>query len=462
MKKTITLSILSTWLILTLFPGLRLAAQEGISRPGPSKSMLTARKYYSGFDQAHDTYNAISAASDGKIYYVLSSALFDKGGQVYRYDPDGDKVEFLADLSEICGEKNTRVISQGKSHVRFYEKDGVLYFATHVGYYEIIDGMERLPENPPEGYGVYPGGHILSYNLGSGDFKDLAIAPEGEGIITMEMDKERGQIYGITWPGGYFIHYNIEQDHLRNLGQISANGEAGIPGDDYRVLCRSMFIDPGDGALYFSTSEGDVFTYRPDSKVLKKVEGVDLKIDYFGEYDPADPGSMGYNWRSIFWYAPEGAAYGVHGNSGYLFRFDPRKQEIELVERITSEPSRRCGMFDQFSYGYLGFQLGPDNKTIYYLTGGPIYIDGKRLKGKDRIAMGAAKGLENLHLVTYNIPDREYIDHGPVFYPDGTRPTYVNSIAIGPHGNVYTLARFEQDGRIIEDLVKIPDPFSVE
>jgi hypothetical protein len=28
-------------------------------------------------------------------------------------------------------------------------------------------------------------------------------------------------------------------------------------------------------------------------------------------------------------------------------------------------------MFDEFSYGYLGFTLGPDEQTIYYLTGGP-------------------------------------------------------------------------------------------
>lgn len=42
--------------------------------PDRKQLSLIARRYYSGFEQAHDTYNAISAASDGKIYYVLSSA----------------------------------------------------------------------------------------------------------------------------------------------------------------------------------------------------------------------------------------------------------------------------------------------------------------------------------------------------------------------------------------------------
>ncbi|NBB19846.1 hypothetical protein GVN20_10840 [Runella sp. CRIBMP] len=418
-------------------------------------SSLTAKAYFSGFELAHDTYNAITAASNGKIYYVLCSESYEVGGQMYAYDPSTDQTQFIADLTEICGEKSANAIPQGKSHVRFYENNGKLYFATHIGVYEMIEGMERLPTTTPNGKNLYPGGHFLAYDLATGEFEDLAIAPEGEGILTMTIDRERGHLYGITWPLGYFIHYDISAKTLKKVGLVSANGEAGIPGEDYRVLCRSMVVDPRDGAVYFSTSEGDIFTYHPDKEGLQKVEGIDLRIDYFGKYDPKHPGSMGYNWRKIFWYAPEQVAYGIHGNSGYLFRFDPQTPKIEIVERLTSEPSRKSGMFDQFSYGYLGFQPDPDGETIHYLTGGPIYIDGKRLKGADQIAKGAAKGLENLHLITFHIPTQTYKDHGPVFYADGSRPTYVNSIAIGADGAVYTLARFDHNGREIQDLVKI-------
>lgn len=443
------------WTVLGLLAGLMLKGQNNAEQ-----NKLIAKKYYSGFEMAHDTYNAISAASDGKIYYVLSSQSIDIGGQMYVYDPKTDKTSFVADLTEICGEKGKTTISQGKSHVRFYEYKGKLYFATHVGYYEMIDGMERLPENAPSGHKLYPGGHILSYDLSTREFEDLGIIPEGEGVITMEMDLQRGQIYCISWAKGYFIHYNLNTGKMKNLGLISANGEAGMPGDDYRVICRSMFVDSKDGKVYFSTSEGDIFSYGPNFSSIEKVEGANLRLDYFGKCDPTRPGNMGYNWRSIFWYAPENVAYGVHGNSGYLFKFDPRNSNVEIVDRITSEPSKKSGMFDQFSYGYLGFQLGPDKETLFYLTGGPIYVDGKRVKGVDEIAMGAAKGLENLHLITYNIPNQKYIDHGPVFYEDGERPTYVNSIAIGANGDVYTLARFMQGGKEIEDLIIIPNPFN--
>ncbi len=421
-------------------------------------SHLIASRHFSGFPEAHDSYNSISGASDGNIYYVLSSQEYNKAGQMFVFNPDSGKTTWLADLDEICGEKGKNVISQGKSHTRFYEDEGKLYFSTHVGYYEIIDGMERLPVHAPEGYKLYPGGHFLSYDLKHGTFENLAVAPKGEGIITMIMDKERKQLYGITWPSGYFIQYDLNNHVLNNYGKVDSNGEAGKVGEDYRVLCRSMFVDDRDGKVYYSTSEGDIFYFDPAVQSVKKLEEVNLRLDYFGKYDFKNPGSMAYNWRAIVWEPYEGMAYGVHGNSGYLFRFDPRKKTVEIVDRITSEPSRKSGMFDQFSYGYLGFDLGPDKRTLYYLTGGPIYVDGKRIKGVDEIAMGAARGLENLHLITYYIPRGKYTDHGPVFYSDGSRPTYVNSIALDKKGNVYTLARFEHKGKEIADLIQIPNP----
>ncbi len=450
-------ALLLTGLLPTYLCGPLLHAASGQESAQPRT--LVARTYNSGFDLAHDTYNAISAASDGKIYYVLSSASIDVGGQMYCYNPATDKIQHLADLTEVCGEKGLKKIPQGKCHCNFYERDRKLYFSTHAGFYEIVEGMEMMVKNPPKGYKLYPGGHLLSYDMASGKFEDLGTAPYGEAFLTMTMDTERGQIYAITWPKGYFIHYDLDTKKMKNLGTFSGKGETGVPGKTYRTLCRSMAVDPRDGTVYFTASAGEILSYSYNAETLRTVEGVDMKKDYFGSYDPASAGHMGYNWRRVVWYAPENMAYGVHGNSGYLFRFDPRKPDMEAVERITSEPSKRSGMFDQFSYGYLGFDLGPNGHTLYYLTGGPIYIDGKRLKGKDRIAMGAAKGLENLHIITYDIPTGKYIDHGRVFYKDGQRPLYVNSIAIGKDGTVYTLARITEKDHTRADLIKILDPF---
>jgi hypothetical protein len=429
---------------------------EEIQTSSVSTGKLTATAYNSGFTIAHDTYNGISAASDGNIYYVLCSQSIDTGGQMFSFNPASGKIKHLADLTEVCGEKGLNAIVQGKSHVNFVESAGKLYFATHIGYYSIVDGMETMGV-PPAGYKPYPGGHLLSYDLKNGSFEDLGIAPHKEGILTMNMDSKRGLIWGITWPTGYLFRYDLAKKEMKNIGPLTGDGETG-KGPLFRVICRSIAINPDDGTAYMTNSEGTILYCKAGSDIVERVEGEDLVKDYFGIYDPASPGSMGYNWRKATWYSPEKKIYGVHGNSGYLFRFDPAIPKIEVLDRITSEPSKRSGMFDQFSYGYLGFILGPDGRTLYYLTGGPIYKDGKRVAGKNSTSMGEAKGLENLHLITYDIPTSKYKDNGPVFYPDGNRPLYVNSIAVGADGTVYTLARITENGKTRTDLISIPGP----
>jgi hypothetical protein len=418
-------------------------------------SPLIARSFDSGFLDAHDTYNAMSMASDGCLYYVLSSDKIDVGGQMFRFNPSTEEINHLGDLNDICGQSGKKCIAQGKSHVLFYEYQQKLYFATHVGYYQLIDGMDRLPEQAPDGFDLYPGGHILSFDLGNETFEDLAIIPNGEGVVSMCMDTKRGNMFGITWPTGQFFTYQVNDKKLTLLGKISGNGEAGTPGKDFRSLCRALVVDEDTGYCYLTTIEGDIYYVDPMELKMHRLADVHLRLDYFGKYEPSLPGTMGYHWRQIFWYAPEQVAYGVHGNSGYLFKFDPKAQSIDIVERITSLPSKKSGFFDQFSYGYLGFSLGPDGKTIYYLTGGPIFENGKRIEGEKSIAKGAAKGLENLHLITYEIPTNTYQDHGPIFYENGDRPLYVNSISVDAAKNVYTLARVNRNGKIITDLIKI-------
>jgi hypothetical protein len=270
----------------------------------------------------------------------------------------------------------------------------------------------------------------------------------------MTMDARRGRLYGLTWPTGNFIRYDLATKNLKDLGPTARLGENG-KGDQYRTLCRSLVVAPRDGSCYFTTGDGDILAYRYDRDAIEKVEGEDMRKDYFGLYDPISPGHMGYNWRQTAWCEPEGAVYGVHGNSGYLFRFDPRRQRVDVLERLTSLPSKRCGMYDQFSYGYLGFALGPDGKTLHYLTGGPVYVDGNRVRGKAATAMGEAKGVEDLHLVTYHIPTGTYRDRGPVFFDNGDRPTYVNAIAVGRDGSVYTLSRITENGKTRTDLIRI-------
>jgi hypothetical protein len=417
---------------------------------------IVAQTYNSGFALGHDSYNGMGTGSDGRIYYVLSSENIDQGAKMFCFDPKTANILELGDLTEACGEKGLKAIPQGKSHVNFAEANGKLYFATHVGVYSIVEGKETMGI-PPAGYRPYPGGHLLAYDLKSGRFEDLGIAPNKEGVLTFAMDTRRGRLFALTWPSGIFYRYDLATRTQKSFGKQCAEGEDGV-GATYRTVCRSIAVDLDDGSAYFTTSEGTILRYVAATDTVAVVEGEDMKKDYFGLYDPTSPGHMGYNWRQTFWRPKDKLIYGVHGNSGYLFRFDPRAARLEVLARLTSEPSQRSGMFDQFSYGYLGFGLGPDGGTIHYLTGGPIYIDGKRLAGKASTAMGEAKGLENLHLVTYDIERSLYTDNGAVFYASGQRPLYVNALTIGQDGVVYTLPRITEQGRTRSDLVSFPGP----
>ena len=417
---------------------------------------IPARTWNSGFDLAHDTYNGILAASDGGVYYVLCSESLREGGRMFCLDPSTGSIRQVGDLTAACGEAGLRSIPQGKSHVKFTEHAGRLYLATHIGYYETVDSMERMGR-PPDGYHPYPGGHFLAYDLGTGGFHDLGRAPHGEGILSMTLDAARGLIHGLTWPTGYLLRLDLRNGELSDLGPVSLQGEAGH-GSSYRTLCRSLVTDPRDGAVYFTTADGGIHVLEAGAQAARLVVGEDMRKDYFGCYEPSSAGNMGYHWRQAFWHEPEAAIYGVHGNSGYLFRFDPKIPCVELIERLTSNPSRRSGMCDQFSYGYLGLTLGPDGHTLYYLTGGPLYESGQRIRGRERTAKGESKGEENLHVITFDLDSNRYTDHGFLLLEDGTRPSYVNSIAVGPDGTVYTLSRVRRNGQMLADLIEIPAP----
>jgi len=411
---------------------------------------LAAESFDSGFALSHATFNGMLAASDGKIYYVLCADSIDTGAQMYSFDPATQKIQHLGDLTEASGEKGLKTIPQGKSHVNFVEWQGKLYFATHVGYYTIQGGREKMGV-PKPGYKPYPGGHFLMYDMASGKLENLATAPPEQGIISMNMDVKRGRLYGLTWPSGYFLRFDLKTRELKNLGPTSKEGEAG-DGPNYRVLCRSLPVDPEDGSVYLTTADGDILRYRYDRDAIETVTGENMRKDYFGAQNLAVGARMGYNWRQTFWYEPDRAIYGLHGTSGYLFRFDPRTPRVEVLERIASEPSRRSGMYDSFNYGYLSFTLGPDGRTVYYLTTGPVRGEAPQASAEKG---GRRAPREDLRLVTYDILAAKYEDRGAIFLPDGQRPATVHSIAVATDGAVYTLGTFNRNGRRTCDLIRV-------
>jgi hypothetical protein len=397
---------------------------------------LIAETYDSGFPLSHDAYNGMIAASNGKIYYVLCSEEVDVAGQLYCLDPATQKITHVGDLTDACGEDGLVAIAQGQSPVNLMEHQGRLYFATHADAFDTVDGMKKIAA-PTDGWKPYQGGHFVAYNMATGKFENLAIAPGGEGILAMCMDTQRGRLYGLTWPTGRFLRYDLAKKELKDLGPISLQGEAG-KGDSYRAICRSLVVDPADGAVYFSTGDGAIRRYRYDRDAIETVDGENLKKDSFGQYNPATPGQMAYNWREVVWHPTEKVIYGVHGDSGYLFRFDPRAVRVKVLDRLASLPSQKSGVNNQLSDGCFGCTLEPDGRTLYCLVG------------------GEAKSPGSLRLITFDISSAKFVDHGAIFFKDGSRPRGVNSVAVGKDGTVYALGQITANHQTRTDLIAIP------
>lgn len=414
---------------------------------GIDSHVLRATAYNSHFPEAAkpgEAFNGMGVSSNGTIYYVLSSAKYDIPGQMYSFDPKTKAITHIANLNDAVGQGDIKAVAQGKSHVNFVQSGDKLYFSTHLGYYNNAGGVERTAA-APHGYLPYPGGHFVSYDMNTGKFTNLAIAPGGQGIIAMNMDVRRGCLYGITWPYGNFLRYDLKTKKLKEFGTAFHGGELGKLGSTYRAICRRIVVDPEDGSAYFTTGDGTIHRYDYDTDKIGTVAGVNLKKDYFGLFNPAMHG-MAYNWRAAIWVPSEHAIYGVNGRSGYLFRFDPTKPSVEVLERLTSEPSKRSGMFDQAEYGYLGLALGADGHTLYYLTGAPLSDSHKGLKT-------TPDQKEGTDLITYDISNRKYVDHGRILFNNGDPISPPQSLVLGLDGTLYTLSYVVHNGKSGIDLI---------
>ena len=145
-------------------------------------------------------------------------------------------------------------------------------------------------------------------------------------------------------------------------------------------------------------------------------------------------------------YPSENAIYGVNGRSGYLFRFDPKARTVEVLARLTSEASKKTGMFNGMEYGYLGLALGADGHTLYYLTGTPLASDKKSSKA-------TAERKDGTDLITYDISNRKYVDHGQVSLGDGAPIDPPQSLVMGLDGTLYALSYVVEDGKNGIDLI---------
>jgi len=404
---------------------------------------IVAKLHQTDFNNSDSNFNSLTILGND-LYYTLCSHQIDTFGKVYRMNLATGTIEMLADLGVITNETGKKSIPQGKSHSPFYQIGDKIYFATHVSYYAKGEDGRESPNAVPEGYTPYSGGKFIEYDITTNAFTVLFSMPVGEGIITMQVDERRGLAYCLSWPSAIFCVYDINAGILYDRGRHCRGGEIG-QGDEYSCIARFFAIDPRDGAAFFTTSDGDILEYHHETGEVAVVTWAHMRKDAFGRLDPRKGGHQGYNWRHILWNDKRQIFYGVHGKSVYLFTFDPKAKNMEVITRIASAYCIKNGVNEDFRYGYMTLtQKSGDEDTLYYISGYYIFDDptpdqARMMQQTGDLADGAAKGARHyLTLVTYHIPTGVYKDHGVIRTEDGRFPENTQSIAVDKFGRVYT------------------------
>ena len=422
----IIVAITLTILAITAF----VSAQETpatLYKDGPVSGRMIDTAFYPG----DSNYHAIVHASDGFVYYAICTHERNTHVHLFRYDPKTGEATTVADIGEKFGEDPTVNIPQGKVHCDIFELDGKLYFGTHVGIYE---------RGGTEDHGPYPGGHFASYDLATGAFHDYGIGVAEEGLVSMAIDKDRKRLYALTWPSAIFVYCDIASGEIKSFGP-SVLGHAYINDKEFGGVPRSLAVDPRDGNVYYWNLGETVsfYDYAADTIGVREDHDLGRPILKVSMRNSENDQIM---WRSIRWNDADQLFYGVMFWSEDLFTYDPRTGDIEMLDRIAPGPNKRTG---EIFAGSLAFELSSDGTTVYYVNN----LKGYAAKDKSQ---------EALHLVTYNIPLRKYVDHGPIVLEDGRKATYCQGVEVGRDGNLYLVCNIpftdfdSEKGRKIKDI----------
>lgn len=358
-------------------------------RSGP---LVTARLVPSGFEQGDCAYNAIARAGDGALYFAIGTHRPGLDARLLRLAPGADAAKICAALSEPSP---SPAVAHGKVHVTPFEWNGALYFATHVGVYRRDRGIERPAT--PAGFRPYPGGRVVGFDLDTGEIRDVARAPGGEGIIAMQVDRDRGRAYAVTWPGGRLLAVDLASGTLNDHGPAFGEGERG---GAWEQVGRDLAVEPESGRVYWCRTNGEIGWLDPDGRRGVAPAAI---------HDDRGPSS----WRRIAWHPGRRAFVGLTTRGSTLFWFDPIAQRIEHLATVRS--MRRVRPFDRQPPATLAFDLDAASDQIRYLALGPG-LAGRRTR-------------HTVEALTVSLRDRSVHHHGALRLDDGRYVTFAQGLS---------------------------------
>src|SRR5262245_17342448 len=215
-------------LLLTLPPA---SAADPPPKPKPDNlAYLAAKAYHIPPETTTEEsgYFALCEGKDGKIY--IGTAAYGRNSYLVEFDPKTEKMRIVVDTHKLIGLplEPTGYAAQSKIHTRnFVGPSGIIYMGTKQGY-------PTAEEKKSGKIATYRGGYVITYdpdtgksvNLGMpmplGDKRLPADATEGEGVIDVTADEERGLLYVVTCEHQNWMLYEMKHPEkgYRALGQI--------------------------------------------------------------------------------------------------------------------------------------------------------------------------------------------------------------------------------------------------
>ena len=179
-------------------------------------------------------YFSLCEGKNGKIY--IGTAAYRRNSYLVEFDPKTEKMRIVLDVHKLVGQPLTfsGYAAQSKIHTRnFVGPSGKIYVGTKQGY-NLFKQYPSEEEKKTKKSSVYRGGYVIVYDpatdksvsLGMpmplGDKRLKPDATEGEGVIDVTADEERGLIYVVTCENQHWMLYDTKhpQNGYRDLGPI--------------------------------------------------------------------------------------------------------------------------------------------------------------------------------------------------------------------------------------------------
>ncbi|MCE5250427.1 hypothetical protein LLG96_09440 [bacterium] len=296
----------------------------------------------------------------GKFYSSVGDhGKYDAHILLVEYDPAAKKVRCLPEVNKVLGRTKTQ-FAEGKIHgwLDFYQSKDIdkphLWYCTYWAKYN---------EPDEEDYATgYDGGHIMSYDVLTGDIVDYGVPLKRASWPYHRVDTKRGIMYAVGM-FGEFLAWDINDQKTLWAGYLPKG---------MGWWERAILIDDQTGMVYTSNRDKEsdpelhLIKYDPSKNRFSKL---DCHVPQETLESNRGVSKGGYNQMraQTRFRGPDGLFWCI-GYAGKLFTFDPVKEEI--VDKGYNWPGeqRYTASMDR----------SPGGRYVYYLPGahGRGYLDG--------------------------------------------------------------------------------------